>query len=649
MKYRLDLPPPEVLDTPEEVRALIADLMAYDDVVGYDTETSGLEWDATVYMVQFAYRPKSHELGRRVLVPTYLPKHFIFFDIMKPWFEDESKKKFAQNAPYDYRVMANHGIEVRGLAGDTMKMHHLFDEEGDHGLKQIAKKMCGLTLLSFKEVFGKKMSRKLVVEVFEDPKRKQGAIEYGTLDPWATLEVGEMLRDRLACIPWDAPDSLAEVGIPKNPSRWDQHEKFDLPFICVLQNMERRGVPFDKERLVKLSEPMVEDARKITREICKEFDVSVNLSSPKQVSDLLFNHIGLRPRRRTSTGYSVDVKTMEALLREGHDVARKILEYRKIEKIRGTYVKGLLKFIMPDGRIHTSLRATTVTNRLRSSQPNLLNLPNAERDEYQIRGAVVAPPGYVFVCVDYSGLEMRLAAAMFGDEGLVRAIMEGRDPHSMTAAMMYQLNYDEIVAAKKANNPTPEQKKLKGFRSSAKTTGFGINYGIGEQGLAVQLTGILGRIVGSKEARESIEMYLDARPGIREGIQRYKDLLWDEGRVQTILGRTRTPHGTYHSSFADRASAERQAINFPIQGSAADLIQLAMVQAEYDPQLHSLGAEMVLQIHDELLFLVPEENGKAALKRVTEIMENPKGWPSLPYDMPIEAEGGIAKTWAEAK
>jgi len=650
MKYRLDLPPPEVLTTKEEVQALYESLMAYDEVVAYDTETSGLEWDATVYMIQFAYRPSSHPLGRRVLVPTYSPAYFVFYDILRPWFEDPEKPKFAQNAPYDYRLMANHGIEVRGLRGDTMKMHHLFDEEGDHGLKTIAKKMCGLNLKGFKEVFGKKMTRKLVVEVFEDPERQQAATDYATLDPWATLEVGEMIQERLATIPWEgAPESLAAIGVPKKPTRWDQHVHLDVPFIQVLQNIERRGVPFDAARLSQLAEPMVKDARDITRELCSEYNVSVNLSSPKQVSEFLFGTLGLKPKRKTSTGWSVDQKTMEALLREGHEVARQILDYRKIIKIKGTYVEGLLKHIAHDGRIHTSLRATTVTNRLRSSQPNLLNLPNADRDVYKIREAVVAPPGYIIVCVDYSGLEMRLAAAMFGDDGLIQAISDGMDLHSMTAAMMYGLDYEEIIAAKKASDPTKAQKALKNYRSSAKTTGFGINYGIGPQGLAIQLTGILGRIVSTEEAKDAIEMYLEARPGIREGINYYKKMLWETGTVSTILGRTRTPHGTYHSSYADRSSAERQAINFPIQGTAADLIQLAMMEAEYDSTLADLGAEMILQIHDELLFLAPEENGDSTMARVKEIMENPRGWPGLPYDVPVEAEGGTSYTWADAK
>lgn len=649
MRFRLDLPPPEVLDTKEEIQGLFRDLMSHDGVVGYDTETSGLEWDASVYMIQIAFVPDGRPKGRRILIPTYRPTHFIFFDILKPWFEDPSKPKVAHNAPFDYRMMANHGIEVAGLLGDTMKMHHLYDEEGRHSLKDISKRMCGLSLRSFKNIFGKKISRSTVIEVFEDPNKRQSAIDYATLDPWATYEVWELLRDRLEIVPWDAPKSLATLGVPESPTLWDQHQVLDIPFIRVLQNMERRGVPVNRDRLVEIGKPMDDDMSQITREICEEYSVSINLNSYPQVAHLLFDVVGCDPVRKTATGWSTDQNTLETLMKEGVQVAKKILDFRSISKIKGTYVDGLIKHIMYDQRIHTSLRATTVTNRLRSSNPNLLNLPNAATDRYGIRTAVEAPPGWVFVCADYSGLEMRIAAAIFGDEGMIEAILAGKDLHALTASLMYDVDYEAIVQAKKAENRTEEQKTLVGFRNSAKRTGFGINYGIGPPGLSVDLTDTLGRIVTPQEAEQYIDLYLSVRSGIRTGIERYKGKLREEGGVSTLLGRTRYPSGTYHSSYADRSSAERQAVNFPIQGTGADLIQLAMMQAEDDPTLNRLGAEMVLQIHDELLFLSPEENAEEVLERVVEIMENPTGWPGLPYDVPVEAEGGIAKTWAEAK
>jgi DNA polymerase-1 len=290
-----------------------------------------------------------------------------------------------------------------------------------------------------------------------------------------------------------------------------------------------------------------------------------------------------------------------------------------------------------------------VTNRLRGADPNLLNLPNPERDEYQIRSAVEAPPGYLFIDSDYSNLEMRIAAAIFGDQGMADDIKANRDIHGMTASMMFGEDYDAIMEAKAAKHPTEQQKRLKGLRSAAKVIGFGINYGMGSVSLSVNLSTNLNRVVTGEEAQDYIDKYFKTRPGVLEGVQYFKKMLFKTGSVRTLLGRTRTPSGTYSSDRSERAEAQRQAVNFPIQGTAADLIQLAMMQLEYDSRLIELDARMILQIHDELLFLVPEQNAEKALPRIVEIMENPIGWPGLPYDIPTKAEAGIGRTWVEAK
>jgi DNA polymerase-1 len=651
MRFRLDVPPPETLDTEELVAALLDDLYNHTDVVAYDTETSGLEWKAEVYTIQLAYHSAKYG-DRRVFIPVYKAEHRLtFLPMLKPWFENPRYLKIAQNAQFDRRIMANHNIEVHGLYADTLKLHHTYNEEGEHGLKSMAYKLKGLHLIDFKDIFGKSPSAAATIDVFEtnSPELRMRALEYATLDAWATLEVYEWLRKQMKEERWNCPDSLQAIGVPKNPSWWDQHLCFDVPFIEVLQKMEWRGVPFNKQVLLELEKPMIADAAKLAKEINDEYGTNVNFNSPTQVSEFLFGQLKLAPLKKTTKGWSVDEETMNELLGQGHDIARRILAFRKLEKNRGTFVSGMIKHIQRDGRIHSSLQATTVTNRIRGREPNLLNLPNVEKDEYHIRKAIEAPPGYVIVCVDESNLEMRLAACMYGDEGMVQAIAEGKDIHAMTAALMYGLNYDDVIKAKKSKEKTAQQHDLVLKRGAAKVTGFGINYGITAAGLSVQLSEVLKRVVTVEEAKDLIALYLETRPGIARGIKFYHNQLYSEGCVYTRLGRRRTPSRAFHASRSDREAAKRQATNFPIQGTAADLLQLAMLEVEEDKELKHLGAEMILQIHDELLVLTPEENAEPTYKRVKAIMENPKGWPGLPYGMQLVADGGWAKNWFEAK
>lgn len=646
MKFRLDMPIPEVLDSVEEIQALIKDMENSPGPFAYDTETSGLEWDAVCYMITIAYR--SPRLGgRRVLIPTIEGRQLKYFPLLKPWFENPNKKLIAHNAAYDYRILRNHGIDAQGLHADTLKMIHVWDEEAPKSLKEASQQFLGLGLREFKEIFGKKIQRTTVAEVFNDPLRRSQATEYATLDAWATLELYDNLKFQLEHEPWNAPDSLGVA----NPNLWEMHQVLDIPFLNTLQRMTQHGVLIDREYLSNLEEPMRKQTEKITEKVCRECGMIVNLNSPKQLADLFFKVMKLRPRKMSKSGPSTDKDVMEELAaKEGISTAHDVLEFRDIMKTWKTYVVGLQKFIARDHRIHTSVAPTTVTNRLRSSDPNLMNLPRAGSDEFTIRKAIIAPPGQVLLCADYSGLEMCLAAAMLGDDQMIKELFAGIDPHTTTAARMFNADYDKIMAAKKKKKDrTVLEQELVNQRDAAKTIGFGINYGIAKYALAIKLTKILERMVSPDEAEGMINRYFQARPGIYAGRERLRKEVHEMGMVSSLLGRLRRPKAIYYNSYAERGAAERQSGNFPIQGTAADLIQLAMIQIDKDPELKALNVIMILQIHDELLAECPFENKERGLARMIEIMENPEGWPGLTQNLPTKVEGGWGYNWAEAK
>jgi len=648
-RFRLDLPEPEIIDTTAGVRALVEDLWSYTGPVAYDTETSGLEWAVTCYLIGIAYRSPKYG-NRRLVVPVYKGSQLDFFRLLKPWFESEEHPKIAHNAQYDFRVMRRHGIHVKGMLADTLKLNHLIDEEAPRDLKTLAEQLVHIKLLPFKDVFNIKRGqsvRDAVINVFDDLESQARAVEYATLDAWATLEIYEYQREVLEDEPWDPPEEY----LPNPPhTYWDLHQVFDMPLNNVLQEYAQRGVLIDAEYLKSQDGPLKERISSITRKICEENKTSINPGSDAQVRLLLFDQLGLHGKERTATGaFSVKREVLEELQSEGHQVVTDILSYRDMKKLHSTYVLGLLKAIQLDGRIHSSLLHTTVTGRLRSKEPNLQNIPSRSEEGSRIRRAFIAPDGMVLLCRDYSGLEMRIAAAIFGDDGLINAIFEGKDLHAMTAAMMYDQIYEDIMTAKKAKDRTTHQKFLKNCRTAAKRTGFGINYGIGPAKLASQISQETGIATTTVEAERLMELYFDARPGIYEGIERYKQEVFEKGYITTILGRKRRPGGIYDSNWSSRLRAERQSINTPIQGTAADLISLAMIQIEEDDELRRLGVKVNLQVHDELIAECPEENAEEADARLEEIMDNPMGWPGLPHDVPIGSEGGWAKSWAFAK
>lgn len=655
MRFRLDLPDAEVLTTPDQVEELAEDLMGHQGVVAYDTETSGLEWDRVCYTIQFAYR--SHTFGpRRIVVPTYKPEQLLAFKILKPWFERRYRQKVAHNEAYDRPTLRRHGVKVEGLYADTMKMHHLYEDWEEHGLKTLAWRFLRLNLKSFKDVFGKNMTRTLVAEVFEDPNRRAQAVEYASLDPWATLELYEYLYPRLEEEPWSPPDSIREIVPPPANGEfytmWEQHALLDVVGIEDLCRMTERGVPIDLEVLESKGLPMREEAARITHSVAKDYHMAINLASAPQVSQLLFQVLNHRPVEKTATGYSTNEKTLKVLRERGCPVSQRILDFRRVSKLNSTYVVGLADATAKDGRIHSTLTAMATTHRLRSANPNMQNLPNAEGDVFLIREAIVAPPGFRLFCGDYSGLEMRIMAGLAQEPSMLRIFRDGLDVHVMTCAEMYDVPYEDIILAVKKYKAKKELTKgehqLVELRSAAKITGFGIMYGRGPKGLAEQLMDVLKRFVSKEEGEDLIARFYNVRPMVKKFLDEKIRLAYETGVVETILGRKRRVVGLFSHSRSERNEAERQVMNLPIQGSAADLLLVAMREIETDPFLNETGASTILQVHDELLALLHEGVAQECGQRMADIMEFPKGWPGLP-GVDLKVEWNLGSNWVEAK
>lgn len=623
--------------------------------LAYDTETTGLRIDSDVpIMLSF-----SDGVRRFALMATWLHHPWVKEALL----ENEDIEKILTNAKFDMHMTANAGVTVRGRLNDTIVKSWLHNENRfGHGLKDTAKDYCGIKMVEFNEIFPMKKKTKLsaaetpgeaIRRVLADPEGRKKAIEYSGLDAYATHRVNSYLNDRLS----------AEL-IRDGYSLLDYYRDWEAPFTRVLWNMERRGFSICTGHLRTQKGPMEKSMLDIEGEIAKIAGRVININSTKQLRELLFEEIGHKPTKMTDGGTtgdkqpSTDIDVLEELANSGCVVSKLIMENRRIAKVYGTYIEGLLKWVDSDLKIHTTLnQAGTVTGRLSSRDPNLQNLPRAKGDKFRIRDAFTAAPGKRLVVADYDQLEMKLMAHFSGDPRMCDAIRSGKDLHCVTVSLMFGEDYDEVYAAKQAKNPTPEQEILLMKRQSAKAVGFGLIYGIGPVKLSNQLTDELKRPVSKEEAALNIKKYFASFPGVDLFIKSTHNECHKREYVQTYLGRKRRlPQiNARGGQSADEdakgivAEARRQSVNSIIQGTAADVAKAAMMRAEYDPILKELGAELLLQIHDELILEVDDDPDKiiATKKRVKEIMEDPFNGVKLNVPLTTEAHDGY--TWTEAK
>lgn len=624
--------------------------------LAYDTETTGLtRYLDTTIMLSF-----SDGIRRFAMMADPWLHH--------PWIKEgllgnKEIPKYFSDAKFDMHMTANSGVQIAGDIHDTVVMSWLHNENRfGHGLKDAAKDYCGIRMLEFKEIFPMRKKTKhnpgetpgeAIRRVLAEPAGRAKTIEYAGLDAYTTHKVHSVLKDR-----------LKSESIGTNWTLWDHFISWEVPFTRVLYNMERRGFTICTGHLRSQKTPMEKTMLDLEGKVAEMAGWVVNLNSYQQLGRLFFEQLKYDVVKMSDGGKSgikhpsTDEDVLQHFLEKGCPFSKLIMEHRKIAKVYGTYVEGMLGWVDSEMRIHTNLKQVGArTGRLASADPNMQNLPRFKGDKFRIREAFTSTPGKVLVVADYDQLEMKILAHLSGDQRMIEAINSGKDLHCVTVELMFGENYDEVFAAKKAKNPTPVQEILLGKRVASKAVGFGIIYGEGPNKLSVQLTEELKRIVTREEAASNIKRYFSSYPGVDRFI---KDSHADCHRVeyvQTLLGRKRRlPQiNARGGQSADEdakgivAEARRQAANARVQGSAADIAKAAMLKVEYDEELRSIGAELLLQIHDELILEVDDNPEAIALtkKRVKHIMENPFDDFQLAVRLTTEANSGY--TWAESK
>ncbi|MBN8507575.1 MAG: DNA polymerase I [Burkholderiales bacterium] len=577
------------------------------ELVALDTETDSLDpMRARIVGLSFAvepgcaaYVPLGHDYPG---APDQLPLPEVLARL-QPWLEDPAAAKLGQNIKYDAHVFANHGLVVRGYVHDTLLQSYVLEAHRPHGLESLAERHLNRKGLSYEDLCGKGANQIPFAQV--DVAR---ATEYSGEDSEMALQVHRAL--------W--PQLQAEAGLKF------VYEQIELPTCAVLQRIERQGVLVDVERLARQSRELAERILALEREAHALAGQPFNLGSPKQIGELLFGTLGLPVAKRTASGApSTDEEVLEKLAQD-HPLPRCLLDHRALSKLKGTYTDKLPLMVNPaTGRVHTNYaQAVAVTGRLASNDPNLQNIPIRTPEGRRIREAFVAPPGHVIVSADYSQIELRIMAHLSGDEGLQRAFAAGEDIHRATAAEVFALPAAQVTAQQ---------------RRYAKTINFGLIYGMGAFGLAQSLG------IEQKAARDYIDRYFARFAGVRRYMEETKARAAERGWVETLFGRRIVLPDIKGGSGPRRSAAERQAINAPMQGTAADLIKLAMIAVQRAIDDERRATRMVMQVHDELVFEVPDAELDWARSAVPALMA---GVASL--SVPLVADVGVGANWDEA-
>ncbi len=577
------------------------------DLFAFDLETTSLDaLDADIVGMSFAWQPH-----HAVYVPVAhddddAPDQLDLDDVLErvtPILEDPDAKKVAQHYKYEWLVLQRYDIEFRGVAHDTMLMSYLLDPgKNSHSLDSIAFDHLNHQTTTYSEVAGSGADQVSFDQVSIDE-----ATPYACEDADITLLVCNKLRDEL-----DDHPKLVEL-----------ERDMEIPVSRTLGLMERRGIKLDCDILGNLSRQFDDELKQLEDEIADHAGEPVNPNSPKQLRKVLFDKLDLPVKKRTKTGPSTDRSVLEQL-KEEHPLPRLILEYRSFSKLKGTYVDALPELIREEtGRIHTDFnQAITATGRLSSSNPNLQNIPIRTEQGRRIRGAFVADEGQMLLAADYSQIELRIMAHLSGDPTLLKAYRSGDDIHSLTASQIFDVDAEDVTADQ---------------RRAGKTVNFGVMYGMGSRRLARDLE------ISTTEARSYIDEYFERYEGVADYFEGLVEEAKDTGYAYTLFGRRRRLPNI-DAGGGRGAYAERAAINTPIQGTAADIIKLAMVQVQQQIDAGELNAHMLLQVHDELIFEVPEDQIDATAEQVRQIMEN-----VCELDVPLVVDTGTGHSWLDAK
>ena len=593
------------ISTEAEAQELLETLMAASRVA-FDTETTAREpgmtaTDAkTCKLIGFSF---ATEKGKAWYVDAGL------IDIFRPLFADPTKTLVGFNVKFDRAVLHRYGIGFASTPHDVMLAHYCLDAAARHGMDMLAEQYLDYRTIRFSEVAGEQERGKPEPTLFGKDIAK--VTDYAAEDADVTLQLEDAIR----------PSALSLSSSVSSPSALSEVEE---PLVKVLLEMEREGVKIDVDALKEYGRELDREILGFTQEILKYADPGFNPDSPKQLGELLFGKLGLPGGKKTASGqWSTDEKTLSKLAGE-HPIIASILEYRACTKLKSTYVDKLPTLIDDQGRVHTTYaQAFTETGRLSSSDPNLQNIPiRTERGKFIRKAFVARDEDHVIISADYSQIELRLMAAMSGDTAMLAAFRNGEDIHRDTASRVYDVMPAFV---------TPEQ------RSACKMVNFGIIYGISAFGLSQRLK------VPRKEAADLIETYFKLYPSIKEFMGRAIAKAREKGYAETVLGRRRTLRDINSRNATARQAAERDAINTPIQGSAADLIKIAMVRVDRAIKAENLRAKMVLQIHDELVFDCPKDE----TERLKEIVRREMST-ALDFGVPLEVGIGEGANWLEA-
>jgi len=585
------------------VKLLLQNLLNQTSVC-FDTETTGIDaLNAELVGMSFSFEKGK---GFYVPFPENQEEAQILIEKFSPFFENETIEKIGQNMKYDLKILSNYNIQVKGKLFDTMIAHYLINPDMRHNMDVLSETYLKYSPKSIETLIGKKGKNQLSMRQvpLEDIK------EYATEDADITFQLKEHFQP-----------ILEKVGTKK------LFDEIEIPLVPILADMEKEGIRLDVEFLKSMSGEMQKEIDAFEQKIYETAGEKFNLASPKQLGDILFDKlkIGGAKQKKTKTGQYATGEEVLSYLANEHQIVRDILEWRQMVKLQSTYIDALPNQVdKKTGRVHTDyMQTVAATGRLSSNNPNLQNIPIRTERGRQIRKAFIArDENYTLLSADYSQIELRIIAALCGEENMIKAFQNHEDIHKSTAAKVFNVPLDEV---------TKEQ------RSHAKTVNFGIIYGVSAFGLSNQTN------LSRKESAELIEAYYQTYPKLKSFMTSQVDFAREHGYVETISGRRRYLKDINSANAIVRGGAERNAVNAPIQGSAADIIKIAMINIHKKLTAEHWKSKMLLQVHDELVFDVHNSELEKIQPMIKHEMEN-----AFKMAVPLDVEIGLGKNWLEA-
>ena len=591
----------QLIENEDELRHL-CDFFITKELVSIDTETTSTD-AISAELVGLSFSAEESK-AFYVPVPANYEEALKVVQIFKPLYESDKIMKIGQNIKYDYEVLSRYGVTIQGKMFDTMIAHYLIQPELHHNMDYLAETLLGYQTIHIEELLGPKGKKQKNMRDVSPT----DIYEYAAEDADITLRLKNVLEPR-----------LKELGVEE--LFWN----IEMPLVRVLADMELNGVCLDTEALQDTSKIFNERMREYEQEIYKEAGEEFNISSPKQVGDILFGKLQIMDKpKKTKTGQYVTSEEVLQSLEHKSPIVRNILNYRGMKKLLSTYIDALPKLINPrTGHIHTSFnQALTATGRLSSSDPNLQNIPVRTDDGKEIRKCFIPEEGCLFFSADYSQIELRIMAHLSEDENMMEAFREGHDIHRATAAKIWHEDIDKVTDAQ---------------RKKAKQANFGIIYGITTYGLAQRMD------ISNAEAKDLIQDYFRTFPKVQAYMEHAKEVARAKGYAETLFHRRRYLADINSRNATVRGFAERNAINAPIQGTEADIIKVAMVRIWEHFKKEGIRSKMILQVHDELNFSVYPEEREQVERIVIEEMQN-----AYPLNVPLIADAGWGKNWLEA-